>query len=497
MQQFDPYRKWLGIPPEEQPPNHYRLLGIGLYEGDEDVIANAADRQMAHIRAYQRSEYAELSQQLLNELAAARVCLLTPGRKSVYDEWLRAQRARQLHSAPPPQGTGGAGVGFASPPMGGGGELRSPAPPPPPGSGSPPRSGSPSQPSPAAGKPGEFPLPGPGHVPGTGGASREHPAASGPGPGMAAGGGFHGPGAQDNRWPQDAAPQGAAPPHHAEPQQSARSHQAGAFPQGPPAGQGPAGGQHQSPPMQTGGSPTPNSGPGGVTGSAGPSQAPPPMGPPPPQSQGTGSTAKNDDNDKGLDLRPSRSVYSVYRRRNDWVLPAVLITILAAIVGVVVLIIILSNPPGKNGGPGRSNGSRESVTPWWEESDSRTSAGSSSGARGRSNRSATRGVDDIPRIDLKPYQEPEGSWQREADERPSPAETVNEIESAPGPRWSPIAESLDEQVAPADAWDPSSEDGANESIDPSEMFRTPDQEEDGGSLDDGGEGAAVDPAVDG
>ena len=25
---FDPYYKWLGIPPEEQPPNHYRLLGI-------------------------------------------------------------------------------------------------------------------------------------------------------------------------------------------------------------------------------------------------------------------------------------------------------------------------------------------------------------------------------------------------------------------------------------------------------------------------------------
>ena len=25
---FDPYYRWLGIPAEEQPPNHYRLLGI-------------------------------------------------------------------------------------------------------------------------------------------------------------------------------------------------------------------------------------------------------------------------------------------------------------------------------------------------------------------------------------------------------------------------------------------------------------------------------------
>lgn len=23
---FDPYHKWLGIPPKDQPPNHYRLL---------------------------------------------------------------------------------------------------------------------------------------------------------------------------------------------------------------------------------------------------------------------------------------------------------------------------------------------------------------------------------------------------------------------------------------------------------------------------------------
>ena len=27
---FDPLYKWLGIPPDEQPPHHYRLLGIGI-----------------------------------------------------------------------------------------------------------------------------------------------------------------------------------------------------------------------------------------------------------------------------------------------------------------------------------------------------------------------------------------------------------------------------------------------------------------------------------
>lgn len=27
---FDPYHQWLGIPPKDQPPNHYRLLGVSL-----------------------------------------------------------------------------------------------------------------------------------------------------------------------------------------------------------------------------------------------------------------------------------------------------------------------------------------------------------------------------------------------------------------------------------------------------------------------------------
>lgn len=85
---FDPYRKWLGIPPEEQPPNYYRLLGIPLFEGDPDVIINAADRQIGHVRRFQAGKYADVCQRILNELAAARVCLLDPVRKRDYDQRL-------------------------------------------------------------------------------------------------------------------------------------------------------------------------------------------------------------------------------------------------------------------------------------------------------------------------------------------------------------------------------------------------------------------------
>jgi pSer/pThr/pTyr-binding forkhead associated (FHA) protein len=87
---FDPYHIWLGIPPDEQPPNHYRLLGIAAFESDPDVISIAAQRQMAHVKNFAIGRNAELSQNLLNELARAKICLLSPARKVKYDAALRA-----------------------------------------------------------------------------------------------------------------------------------------------------------------------------------------------------------------------------------------------------------------------------------------------------------------------------------------------------------------------------------------------------------------------
>jgi WD40 repeat protein len=98
---FDPYRKWLGIPPAEQPPNHYRLLGIGLFEADDDVIESAADRQMSHIQRHQLGQYAAISQRLLNELSAAKLCLLKADRKDAYDRALRKQLAAKTPETPP------------------------------------------------------------------------------------------------------------------------------------------------------------------------------------------------------------------------------------------------------------------------------------------------------------------------------------------------------------------------------------------------------------
>lgn len=92
-QKLDFYHRWLGIPPDEQPPNHYRLLGIPLLEASAEVIENAANQRMGHLRTFQTGKHAADSQRLLNEVAAARVCLLRPDKKAAYDQELRKKLA--------------------------------------------------------------------------------------------------------------------------------------------------------------------------------------------------------------------------------------------------------------------------------------------------------------------------------------------------------------------------------------------------------------------
>ena len=98
---FDPYHKWLGISPKDQPPHYYRLLAVDLFESDPDVIAAGADKQMAYVRSFQAGKNSQLSQKLLNEIAAARVCLLNAEKKALYDGKLRTRMAAE-EPAPEP-----------------------------------------------------------------------------------------------------------------------------------------------------------------------------------------------------------------------------------------------------------------------------------------------------------------------------------------------------------------------------------------------------------
>jgi uncharacterized protein (TIGR03067 family) len=90
MATFDPYHKWLGIPPADQPPNHYRLLGLNLFESDPDVIDVATEQRVAYLRQCATGQHIAESQKLLNEVAAARLCLLSAQKKRDYDQRLRS-----------------------------------------------------------------------------------------------------------------------------------------------------------------------------------------------------------------------------------------------------------------------------------------------------------------------------------------------------------------------------------------------------------------------
>ena len=85
---FDPYREWLGIEPHELPADHYRLLGLARFEADVAKIAVAADERMGLIRSNQTGPRGAFTHTLLNEITAAKLCLLSRVAKGQYDRFL-------------------------------------------------------------------------------------------------------------------------------------------------------------------------------------------------------------------------------------------------------------------------------------------------------------------------------------------------------------------------------------------------------------------------
>ena len=96
MNQYDVYHQWLGIPADQQPPTLYRLLGLADFEDDPEVIRNAAERQALHVRRLARGEFTDIGQELLNEVAQAKLCLISADKRAEYNLSLReSQDCRQ------------------------------------------------------------------------------------------------------------------------------------------------------------------------------------------------------------------------------------------------------------------------------------------------------------------------------------------------------------------------------------------------------------------
>ena len=106
MPQFNPYRKWLGIPESNRSPNFYDLLGLPLFENDPEVIHNAADAKMAYVRTFATGPHGAWSQRILNELSQARITLCDLKKKTAYDAALQRHyasmpKARLVNESPP------------------------------------------------------------------------------------------------------------------------------------------------------------------------------------------------------------------------------------------------------------------------------------------------------------------------------------------------------------------------------------------------------------
>ncbi len=83
--EIDVYKEWLGIPEGDRPPDHYQLLRLVQFEDDVEKIRNNYKKLNGHVRKYAAGKYSVRSQELLNELAKAMLCLTDEERKREYD----------------------------------------------------------------------------------------------------------------------------------------------------------------------------------------------------------------------------------------------------------------------------------------------------------------------------------------------------------------------------------------------------------------------------
>jgi hypothetical protein len=88
MTTLDVYKDWLGIPEGTRPPDHYELLRLVKFQDDAEKIRGNYKKLNAHVRKYASGQFSVRSQELLNELAKAMLCLTDPQAKRDYDESL-------------------------------------------------------------------------------------------------------------------------------------------------------------------------------------------------------------------------------------------------------------------------------------------------------------------------------------------------------------------------------------------------------------------------
>src|SRR5947208_7970865 len=97
---------WLGLRPDDWPPDHYHLLGLPPGEGDLALIEQRVHQRLDAVRCYQMM-HPEQATEAMNRLAQAFVCLTEPAAKKVYDAALFGRDGSAEAAAPAPGATNG------------------------------------------------------------------------------------------------------------------------------------------------------------------------------------------------------------------------------------------------------------------------------------------------------------------------------------------------------------------------------------------------------
>ena len=85
---FDGYRKWLGITSKSRPPSHYELLKISLDEDDDDVIKAAAEQRRHYVESQRGQGYDDSVAEIVYRIHEAEITLLSSEMRREYDRQL-------------------------------------------------------------------------------------------------------------------------------------------------------------------------------------------------------------------------------------------------------------------------------------------------------------------------------------------------------------------------------------------------------------------------
>lgn len=93
---FDPYLEWFGIEPDEHPVDFYRLVGAERFEEDLELLDSAVQSHMERLHALQSGPRGRHTQEILNELAQAKLIFSDVDRKRIYDDDLEISNQDDL-----------------------------------------------------------------------------------------------------------------------------------------------------------------------------------------------------------------------------------------------------------------------------------------------------------------------------------------------------------------------------------------------------------------